>query len=123
VTIQQRIEEVLLQHQRRTAPDYDNEVWCSCEDQQTGPGCQDSEGYAAHVTSLVLALFTEDRRRVNPKTKAKPCDNCGHLKGVHAEPCHIWNHGWHKECGCPEYRYTDPETSWESRWVSAWEAK
>lgn len=91
-----------------------------------------AKAHEAHQAAAVVAALgglTRDRQRINPQGRGKPCDNCGHLKGVHAEPCAIITHvrrdenGWPLngvECGCPEYRYTAPVTEWVERWVSGW---
>jgi hypothetical protein len=102
----------------------ENRMECACGydgDVKAWDWTQD--GHAEHVAGEVAKALqlTEDRRRINPQTRAKPCDDCGHLKGVHFEPCRIttFDRGA-KQCGCREYRYTPPETSWESRLVSPW---
>ena len=114
-TPEQRIAEVQRAHQQADEYGYDIEE-CRC-------GTTFEGDYAAHVAAeIVRALgLTEERLPVHPRTNAKPCDNCGHLKGVHAEPCRISDFRG-RSCGCAEYRYTPPSQSWKCRYVTAWEA-
>ena len=52
--------------------------------------------------------------------RGKPCDKCGHLKGIHGEPCLIITDRHHRACGCPAHIWTPPETDWEHRWITPW---
>lgn len=135
--IEERIAEVLREHEGPLFMDGVGTFQCEC-----GFDCNErvtippeelwaTKNWAAHVAAVVAQALqlTEDRRRINPQTMAKPCDNCGHLKGVHGEPCVTLlsvrrdDQGWPLdavECGCPEHVYTPPNTSWQSRWVSPW---
>lgn len=78
--------------------------------------------YPAHlgeVAAQALGLI-EDRRRITSPARGKPCDNCGHLKGLHGEPCLIITDRHHRACGCPSHVWTPPETDWEHRWITPW---
>lgn len=93
---------------------------CICGWQGTGESV-----HTQHVATEVdkaLGGLARERKPVNQKNRAKPCGNCGHLKGVHAEPCVILVRdglGVH-ECGCPEHTYTEPVTEWVGRWIGGW---
>lgn len=79
---------------------------CGCDPLGQPPRWSGTE-HAQHVAVEVdkaLGGLARERKPVNQKNRAKPCGNCGHLKGVHAEPCVILVRdglGVH-ECGCPE---------------------
>lgn len=80
------------------------------------------DDHRATEVDKALGGLTRERKPVNQKNRAKPCGNCGHLKGVHAEPCVILVRdglGVH-ECGCPEHTYTEPVTEWVGRWIGGW---
>ena len=79
---------------------------CGCDPLGQPPRWSGTE-HAQHVAvegDKALGGLARERKPVNQKHRAKPCGNCGHLKGVHAEPCVILVRdglGVH-ECGCPE---------------------
>ena len=80
------------------------------------------DDHRATEVDKALGGLARERKPVNQKNRAKPCGNCGHLKGVHAEPCVILVRdglGVH-ECGCPEHTYTEPVTEWVGRWIGGW---
>ena len=97
---------------------------CGCDPLGQPPRWSGTE-HAQHVAVEVdkaLGGLARERKPVNQKNRAKPCGNCGHLKGVHAEPCVILVRdglGVH-ECGCPEHTYTEPVTEWVGRWIGGW---
>jgi len=116
------IAEVLRKHRPSIDPETSTEPYHCGDDNST---CWDRAihpWWRLHVATEInraLGKLTRDCRRVNPRTRSKPCDNCGHIKGIHAEPCHI-GIDEHTECGCPRHVYNPPETTWECRWVGGW---
>ena len=58
---------------------------------------------------------------LHPRTNAKPCDHCGHRKGIHGQPCRIgvYDKQGRHTCGCPTYEYT-PRVGAKARFVTPW---
>jgi hypothetical protein len=85
-----------------------------------GPSLDAHQAHVGEVAAQALGLV-EDRRRITSPARGKPCDNCGHLKGLHGEPCLIIiDRRDERTCGCPSHVWTPPEIDWEHRWITPW---